>query len=157
LEIIMSNDQRALALTKELEQAILTLGALAEKKLALPPGAEVSVVFTDDETIRSYNASYRGVDAPTDVLSFAMREGMEMGMDDPPTEELLGDILISLPRALEQSRAYGHELIREVGFLFTHGLLHLLGYDHAEPAAETQMSALQEELLLEAGFARQPS
>jgi probable rRNA maturation factor len=155
MEVMISNQQQEITLTTEIEQAILTLGVLSAQRFKLPPQAEVAVVFLDDAAIRSYNWDYRGVDAPTDVLSFAQREETE---DDvapiPGQEELLGDILISLPRAREQSAAYGHSLAREVGFLFAHGLLHLLGYDHTEPAEEAEMFALQEELLRLAGLPR---
>jgi probable rRNA maturation factor len=156
VEIAISSEPDEMALTSELEQAILYLGKLAADYFDLPPQAEVSVVFLDDEAIRGYNRSYRGVDASTDVLSFAMQEETEADMPlvSPAEEVLLGDILISWPRALQQSEDYGHSLTREVGFLFTHGLLHLLGYDHLEPAAEAEMFALQEELLDKAGFKR---
>jgi homotetrameric cytidine deaminase/rRNA maturation RNase YbeY len=158
MEIIISNQQTEIALTNDLEQAILSLGNLAAERFQLAEAAEVAVVFMDETAIKDYNLNYRGRDEATDVLSFAMREEAEADVDDAALEqeELLGDILISLTRALEQSKTYGHSLVREVGFLFLHGLLHLLGYDHGDPASEAEMFALQEEILIQAGFPRVP-
>ena len=140
---------------------------LLERLLAETAAAEgvdngvVSLTFTDDEGIRELNRRFRGVDAPTDVLSFPMREA---GEDDPEAwlageaayeeEEPLGDIVISLPRALAQAEEYGHSAEREIGFLFVHGLLHLLGYDHDTEEREREMFSRQEAVLAKAGLVR---
>ncbi len=92
---------------------------------------EVSVTFTDNEGIRAVNKEYRGIDAPTDVLSFPLTDFD--GADEPPTDEpeiSLGDIIVSLERAEEQAKEFGHSFEREVAFLTVHSMLHLLGYDH---------------------------
>lgn len=86
---------------------------------------EVSVSFVDNNEIRELNRDYRNVDAPTDVLSFPMNEDFE-----EPLSKILGDIVISLERALEQSVVYGHTIEREVAYLTAHSMFHLLGYDH---------------------------
>lgn len=86
---------------------------------------EVSVSFVDNYEIRELNRDYRNVDAPTDVLSFPMNEDFE-----EPISNVLGDIVISLERALEQSMEYGHTIEREVAYLTAHSMFHLLGYDH---------------------------
>lgn len=86
---------------------------------------EVSVSFVDNNEIRELNRDYRNVDAPTDVLSFPMNEDFE-----EPLSKILGDIVISLERALEQSVEYGHTIEREVAYLTAHSMFHLLGYDH---------------------------
>ena len=86
---------------------------------------EVSVSFVDNEEIRELNREYRNVDSPTDVLSFPMEED-SLGLFTP----LLGDIVISLERALEQSKEYGHSFEREIAYLTAHSMFHLLGYDH---------------------------
>ncbi len=122
---------------------------------------EVAVTFVDDAEIRRLNLEYRGIDRSTDVLSFPM---LEPGDEEPEIyyEEdeggdagtLLGDIVISLPRAQEQAKEYGHSLEREIGFLFVHGFLHLIGYDHQDEAAEKEMFAKQETILREAGLRR---
>ncbi|WP_240511967.1 rRNA maturation RNase YbeY [Paludifilum halophilum] len=118
------------------------------------PDAEVSVLIVDDEKIYRLNREYRGVDRPTDVLSFPQWEPEE----DPVTEGggpvPLGDIVISLPRAREQAEKYGHSLNREMGFLAVHGFLHLLGYDHGTEEAERAMFTRQEEILARIGLER---
>ncbi|MDI3327708.1 MAG: rRNA maturation RNase YbeY [Alicyclobacillaceae bacterium] len=117
-------------------------------------GAEVSVALVDDLRIRELNRLYRGIDRPTDVLSFAMREGEDGPAFGEGGRELLGDIVISVETALRQAREYGHGLEREVAFLAVHGFLHLLGYDHRTPEEEAVMFARQEAVLAAAGLAR---
>jgi probable rRNA maturation factor len=117
--------------------------AAAEEQLV---EGEVSLSFVDDETIRELNLQYRGIDRPTDVLSFPIRDEL--------FPDLLGDIVISLPTARRQSEEYGHSLEREIGFLFTHGFLHLLGYDHEDETNEKTMFAKQERILRRVGLTR---
>lgn len=125
-------------------------------------GGEVALTFTDDEGIRELNRTYRGIDRPTDVLSFPMREkspgepdiAWPDGDDESGEGELLGDIVISVPRARAQSEEYGHSLEREIGFLFVHGFLHLIGYDHDTEEAEKAMFGRQEQILAEVGLTR---
>ncbi len=121
------------------------------------PEAEVGITLVDDAAIRELNHNYRHLDCPTDVLSFAMRE---TGAEEPSYqaaewEELLGDVVISLETAVQQSKDFGHSLEREVAFLAVHGLLHLLGYDHQEEAQEIQMRQREEEVLGRLGLARE--
>ena len=136
-------------LQKVLEQAGLLLNLGAD--------TEVSVLLTDDETIRSFNLEYRGKDAPTDVLSFAMDDGDD---EEPEVvgggeEYLLGDILISVETAMRQADEFGHSLERETGFLAIHGLLHLLGFDHEQgKEAETKMRMEEERILEGIGLKR---
>ncbi len=98
---------------------------------------ELSIMLCDDTTIRALNRTYRDRDQPTDVLSFSMREG-EYGDLHP---ELLGDIVVSLETARSQARRAGRTVIAEVTYLVAHGLLHLLGYDHATEAQDRRMRA----------------
>ena len=103
---------------------------------------EVSLTLTNDETIHELNREYRGIDRPTDVLSFAFREADEpeiVGVE----ENSLGDIIISIERAKSQAEEYGHSLRREVVFLTVHGMLHLLGYDHMEESDRIEMEQEQ--------------
>ena len=93
---------------------------------------EVSVSFVDEQEIHRLNLETRGVDRATDVLSFPMSEGEEFEINPENGAALLGDIVISLPRALAQAEEYGHSPEREVGFLTVHSVLHLLGYDHVD-------------------------
>lgn len=133
----------------------------------------VTLTLTDDEGIRELNRQYRGLDKPTDVLSFSMLEGEdadikyedeyevvesedgdEVGGAADPFEAMIGDIVISVPRAEAQAAEYGHSFERELGFLFVHGFLHLIGYDHGDEEQEREMFAKQEEVLKEAGLTR---
>jgi probable rRNA maturation factor len=105
---------------------------------------ELSLVLCDDARIQALNRDYRGKDAPTDVLSFSMREGEEAEADDP----VLGDLVISLDTAARQASELGHTLEDELRVLTIHGLLHLLGYDHERGEAEAQEMAARERDLL---------
>jgi probable rRNA maturation factor len=114
------------------------------------PGETITVVtLTGDEHLREYNRRYRGLDETTDVLAFAAQEEpLDQRFQSPPgTEHWLGDIVIALPRARRQAREAGHSMNDEVRLLAVHGFLHLLGYDHAEPAEETAMTALTNRIL----------
>ncbi len=94
--------------------------------------AEVSVTFVDNEEIHALNKRFRGVDKPTDVLSFPLFD-YDGTSEEPPVDEMLGmlgDIVLSLEQAAEQAKTYGHSFEREVSFLTVHSMLHLLGYDH---------------------------
>lgn len=157
------------ALIEKLEELLHLAGALEQVK-----DGEVALTFTDDAAIQELNKQYRGLDKPTDVLSFAMQEmgddEMEIiyGDDDDDDmmgdgntdeedegfEEPLGDIIISVPRAIAQADDYGHSIDRELGFLFVHGFLHLIGYDHQDEDEERVMFAKQEHILQQAGLTR---
>jgi len=121
----------------------------AARTLDLPEATVTVVTLTGDEHLREYNRRYRGLDEPTDVLAFAAREQpTDQRFQAPPgTEDWLGDIVISLPRARRQAQQAGHPINDEVRLLAVHGLLHLLGYDHAEPAEEATMTAITNRLL----------
>jgi len=110
---------------------------------------EVSVVITSDEGIKRLNHRHRGLDKPTDVLSFPLYDG-----DIPPNAQCLGDIVISLPRAQAQADEFGHSQSRELAFLAAHGLFHLLGYDHQDQSSEQIMITKQEALLAKLGLPR---
>ena len=110
--------------------------------------ADLSIVLTNDARLQKLNRDYLGIDAPTDVLSFPASES------DPQTDSpYLGDILISIPRAKAQAKAAGHALEAEVQLLVVHGVLHLLGHDHATPKDKTKMWKAQAEVLDGLGLA----
>jgi probable rRNA maturation factor len=115
--------------------------------------AELSILLADDETIQRLNREYLDIDAPTDVLSFPA------GDTDPESgAQYLGDIVISLPRAQAQAAAAGHAPSDELQLLAVHGVLHLVGYDHADPEEKAAMWALQAQVLAVLGCAiRGPS
>jgi probable rRNA maturation factor len=112
--------------------------------------AEFSVTFVDEAAIQELNREYRGLDRPTDVLSFAQEEGDMILPPDAP--RMLGDIIISVPTAIRQAAERGHEPDAELGLLLIHGFLHLLGEDHDTPARKQQMWARQQALLDELGL-----
>ena len=110
---------------------------------------ELNIFFCDDETIRSYNREYRGVDRATDVLSFPM---FDFGTPELPA--LLGDIVLSVPRAQAQAEEYGHSFEREMCFLAAHAALHLIGYDQENEDERAQMETRQREVLSALGIER---
>ncbi len=117
---------------------------------------EISLTFVDNDEIQKLNKEYREKDTPTDVLSFPMFENGEIEYDDESDEPCaLGDIVISLERAVEQAEEYGHSLEREVGFLCVHSVLHLLGYDHeTSEEDEEYMNETCEDVLTSLGLHR---
>jgi len=130
-----------------LDESRLRAAVMAALRQAPPEGpVELSLVITGDEQIRTLNRTYRGIDAPTDVLSFATDEDF---FAEPDAPLYLGDILISYPHAVEQAAQYGHSTQAEVDLLVIHGVLHLLGYDHATEEEERQMWGLQDRALQE--------
>ena len=117
--------------------------------------AEISVTFVDNNRIHELNKQYRDKDAPTDVLSFPMAENGEYDIDEDNGCKILGDIVISMERAMEQAELYGHSLQREVAYLTVHSMLHLLGYDHLDEGPQKrQMRAREEAILAELGIGR---
>ena len=113
--------------------------------------AGVGVVVTGDVAVRDLNRRYRGEDARTDVLSFSQREDAGEFVLPPGEPARLGDVVISLPAARRQAKQTGHSLQRETALLLVHGLLHLLGYDHAAEAEARVMESRQAALLTSLG------
>ena len=145
MEIEISN------LTEEkIDEEIITKVANKTAEMLDVKDAIVSIVLIDNKRIHEINRDYRGVDRPTDVISFAFTEEIS-----PETDYTnLGEIYISLEKAHEQSLEYGHSFERELAFLTCHGLLHLLGYDHILPDEEKEMFSLQEDILSSLGINR---
>lgn len=129
-------------------KAILTQAAKAT--LAAIPShtqGDITLVLSNDAQIRSLNRQFRGLDSPTDVLSFNIDE-----LNPQSGQKYLGDVVISLERAQEQAVAAAHPLTAELALLTVHGILHLCGYDHQQPVDEAQMWALQETILASLGI-----
>jgi probable rRNA maturation factor len=130
--------------------------ALTAEQVADP--IEVSVLVTSDARLHELNRDYRGVDAPTDVLSFAAEEDAGDGpafVRPPDAPRYLGDIAISYERVAAQAAEYGHSRERELAFLAVHGVLHLLGYDHERGSEdEAEMRARQEAVMTRLGLPR---
>lgn len=127
------------------EQDFTAIIEQALKTLDIEDDVEVSCVLVDDERIHEINREYRHIDRSTDVISFAMEDNDQFYVEGMP--RTLGDIFISVDHAKKQAEEYGHSLRREMCFLFTHGILHLLGYDHMTDEQEKEMFGLQDQIL----------
>lgn len=127
------------------EQDFTAIIDQALKTLGIEDDVEVSCVLVDDERIHEINREYRHIDRSTDVISFAMEDNDQFYVEGMP--RTLGDIFISVDHAKKQAEEYGHSLRREMCFLFTHGILHLLGYDHMTDEQEKEMFGLQDQIL----------
>ena len=127
----------------DFNEAIIYNAALTTLRAHDSVDCEVSILLTDDAEIQVLNHQYRHIDEPTDVLAFAMREGI--GGELNP--KLLGDLVISVPTAQRQSVAHGHSLDIELALLSVHGTLHLLGYDH-QTSEEAEIMFEEQETLL---------
>lgn len=120
---------------------------------------QLSVTFVEPEEIHELNSEYRGVDRVTDVLSFPQYEPEDLtyyaeNPDDTPEELMLGDVVICMAKAVEQAEEYGHSIERELIYLFTHSVLHLLGYDHEEAEDKKIMRSREEEIMEWLGIPR---
>ena len=138
-------------------QQILELLTLAAEMENITEESELSLTFVTNEKIHQINKEYRGVDRPTDVISFALEESVEEEIEiigAPSMPRILGDIIISIPKAKEQAMEYGHSFMRELGFVAVHGFLHLLGYDHGRKEEEKEMFTKQEKILTQFGLSR---
>ncbi|MBP3223496.1 MAG: rRNA maturation RNase YbeY [Actinomycetaceae bacterium] len=136
------------------------LSSLADyvlSQLRVHPLAELNILLVDEETSASLHVQWMDLEGPTDVLSFPMDELRPTPIGEEPREGILGDIVICPQVALKQARSSGHSVVDEVLLLATHGILHLLGYDHEEPEERAEMFELQRELLLTFLSKRDPS
>jgi probable rRNA maturation factor len=149
-EVIITDMQEKVVIERDIADLLSDIISFTLVQEGASQQVEVSVALVDNDYIRELNKNYRCIDAPTDVLSFAMTEGsdgeelFEMAI---PEGEILGDIVISMERAQEQARDYGHSLVREMGYLAVHGVLHLLGYDHELEEDKRVMRAKEEDIL----------
>ena len=154
MEIIISNFPEELSFPEEIEANVRAAAEMVGQLYGVENG-EVSVTLTNNEYIHTLNKEYRGIDRPTDVLSFALNESEEPEMVHGPAVNVLGDLIISVERAEEQAADYGHSLRREVAFLTVHGMLHLLGYDHMEDEEREEMEAEQRFVMEKLGIPRE--
>ena len=151
MDITISYDKETFK-NKELEDLIhLVLNKGAELQ-QVSENAEISVLICDAILIQELNCQYRHIDAPTDVLSFALNEGMAgVTLEE---ENMLGDIVINIDRAIEQAKEYRHSKEREMAYLAVHGFLHILGYDHDELEEKKAMRQAEEAILSACGLQR---
>jgi len=152
MNVIIGRDPENLSVEENIESEIIRAAELVGK-LYGAENAELSITLTNDAHIYELNKNFRGVDRPTDVLSFAFRESDEPEILTQQVE-ILGDIIISLERAKVQAETYGHSYLREVIFLTVHGLLHLLGYDHIEESDRLEMEREQDFVMSKLGIER---
>lgn len=153
--VLFSNSQNSVKITPALRSLVIKCCDAVLEHEKISDDAQISVTFVDNVQIHELNREYRNVDRPTDVLSFPLGENGEYDIDNSSGAILLGDIVISAEKALEQAEEYGHSPEREIAFLTVHSMLHLLGYDHeTSKKDEEQMFALQEKILESIGMTR---
>lgn len=158
IKVVITNDQKEVKIPKGVRllvrrccNAVLTLENFEGS-------AEISVRFVNDDEIHALNLQYRNVDSATDVLSFPLGENGVYDINNDTGEKMLGDIVISVQRAVEQADIYGHSIEREIGFLTVHSVLHLLGYDHVNGGLESvRMREKEETALTKLGLKRNES
>ena len=151
IRVFGTNRQSMIPVTKELREIVKRSCVETLYEEGYTGNFEVSVTFTDNENIRRINNQFRDIDRETDVLSFPMTDEGEEFTVDPETEcFMLGDIVISLEKALSQAVEYGHSFKREVAFLTVHSMLHLLGYDHEKSEEEEKEMFGKQDIVLEA-------
>ena len=130
---------------EDYQQIYLEIIKETVNQLEIDEDLELSCILVDDQKIHEINKEYRNIDRSTDVISFALEDNEQYYVSGMPRS--LGDIFISIDHAKMQAEEYGHSLKREMCFLFTHGLLHLLGFDHMEAEDEKEMIAMQKAIL----------
>ncbi|UDY24835.1 rRNA maturation RNase YbeY [Nocardioides sp. Kera G14] len=156
IEILNEADESA-AIAAELdEEHLATLARFVMDRLRVHPQAELCIKLVDAPTIATLNEQWMGKEGPTDVLAFPMDELRPGLLDEEPEEGVLGDLMIAPSIAAKQGETAGHGTLAEVELLTTHGILHLLGYDHAEPAEKAEMFTLQADLLKAFGSTATP-
>lgn len=154
MEIFFSSEGLTDEIATEYEQVITKALTTAAKLHNLPLTAQVSVSLVGDQEIQEINRDYRGIDKITDVISFALDEGEEFTIVDGPQEQLLGEIVISLPQTLRQAKEYENSVERELAYLTVHGFLHLLGYDHMNEDDKALMRREEEKIMQLLGLTR---
>ena len=154
VKVIISNRQNAVKIPTGIRLLVRRCCNAALRLEGFTDDAEISVSFVDNEEIRELNNQHRNIDTATDVLSFPLGENGVWDKNDTGAA-MLGDIVISMPKAMEQAELYGHSLQREVGYLTAHSMFHLLGYDHVNGGIEAvQMREKEETVMTMLGLPR---
>ena len=158
VKVIISNEQNEFKIPAGVRMLVRRCCTAVLAMEEFDGKAEVSVMFVDDDTIHQLNKMHRDIDRATDVLSFPLGENGVYDINNDTGAKLLGDIVISIPHALDQADRYGHSLQREIGFLTVHSMLHLLGYDHVNGGIESvRMREKEETVLTKLGLKRNSS
>lgn len=148
IRVIISNNQKEVKIPTGMRMLVRRCCNAVLKMENFKGSLEVSVSFVDNDQIRQMNRQYRNKDAETDVLSFPMGENGKYDINPETGAKILGDIVISMPKAVEQAENLGHSLDREVGYLTAHSMLHLLGYDHEKGGLDRVRMREKEELVM---------
>ncbi|MBQ6420341.1 MAG: rRNA maturation RNase YbeY [Clostridia bacterium] len=158
IKVIITDDQKTVKIPSGVRLLIRRCCNAVLRMEQFKGSAEISVRFVDNAMIRELNAQHRGIDAETDVLSFPLGENGEYDVNPATGAFVLGDIVISVQKAMEQAKEYNHSLEREIGFLTVHSMLHLLGYDHVNGGLQAvRMREKEEEVLTQLGLKRNGS
>ena len=155
IRVIITNSQKEVKIPTGMRMLVRRCCNAVLRMEGFPYPAEISVTFVDNQEIRKLNAEYRNKDMETDVLSFPMGENGQYDENHATGAKILGDVVISIPKALEQAQLYGHSFEREVGYLTVHSVLHLLGYDHENGGLDrVRMREKEEYVMNELGLPR---
>ncbi len=155
-KVMITNKQKAVKIPTGIRMLVRRACLAVLKGEGFDSSAEISVTFVDNEQIKVLNRDFRNIDSSTDVLSFPLGENGIYDSNPETGAKLLGDIVISLQKAVSQAEEYGHTFQREVAFLTVHSMLHLLGYDHVDGGMEAEiMREKEEEVLLNMGLTRE--
>lgn len=148
IKVIITNKQKEVKIPTGLRMLIRRCCNAILRQEQFKGSAEISVTLVNNEQIKELNKKYRNKDCATDVLSFPMGENGNYDVNPETGAKILGDIVISMEKAVEQADKYGHPLQREVGFLAAHSLLHLLGYDHETSKLDKVRMREKEEMVM---------
>lgn len=158
IKVIITNSQKTVKIPTGVRMLVRRCCHAVLVQEQFEGSAEISVSFVDDAQIQELNAKHRNLDKPTDVLSFPLGENGVYDVNPDNGAKMLGDIVISMERAVAQAEEYGHPLQREVAFLTVHSMLHLLGYDHVNGGLEAvHMREKEEAVLTQLGLKRNGS
>ncbi|CAB1250406.1 Endoribonuclease YbeY [Ruminococcaceae bacterium BL-6] len=153
VRVIIENKQKTVKIPTGLRMLVRRCCNAVLRMEDFPYPAEISVTFVNNEQIRELNKQYRGKDMATDVLSFPMGEDGVYDENHSTGAKILGDVVISMEKAVEQAGLYGHSLEREVGYLTAHSMLHLLGYNHEDGGIErVHMREKEEQVMVQLGL-----
>ncbi len=155
IRVIGKNNQNIIRITKDLRNIVKKCCVCTLYEEGYKGDYEVSVTYVDNEQIHAINYFHREIDRPTDVLSFPLMDESGFSVNPESERYMLGDIVISTEKALEQAEEFGHSFEREIAFLTVHSMLHLLGYDHVTSEEdEIEMFAKQDMILDALGITR---
>ena len=158
IKVIISNQQKAVKIPTGVRMLVRRCCHAVLIQENFEGSAEISVTFVDDKQIQELNKKHRNLDQPTDVLSFPLGENGQYDVNPDTGAKMLGDIVISMERAVAQAAQYDHPLQREIAFLTVHSMLHLLGYDHVDGGLQAvHMREKEEAVLTQLGLKRNGS